>query len=226
MPEPYIIPPRKPAREIVYEYLKQAIIEKAILPQERIVESEYAEKFQISRTPVREALRMLEMDYLVEYIPSKGIVVRGLLSEEEIIEIFEIRKALEVAALKNVMNRITGDELAQLASLLNKGEEAYNKKDSVEFSKLAKLFNAKLLELSRMPKLVAMLDNLNVYLVMVRHTNVSSAERQGEVVKEHREILEAIKAKEAERLEKATVLHLENSKKTYLEGYRSKSNQV
>lgn len=225
MQEAYIIPQRKPAREIVYEYLKQAIIEKVILPQERIVETVYAEKFQISRTPVREALRMLEMDYLVEYIPSKGIVVRSLLSKEEIIEIFEIRKALEVAALKNMMNRIIDDELAQLSSLLSKGEVAYYEKDSVEFSKMANLFNAKLLGLSRMPKLITLLDQLNVYLAMVRHKNVTTAERQAEVLKEHRGILEAIKSKDAGRLEKVTILHLENSKKTYLKGYCSKSNK-
>jgi DNA-binding GntR family transcriptional regulator len=216
MKETFIIPPSKPTREIVYEYLKRAILEKQIQPEERIIEMEYAQRFQISRTPVREALRMLEKDNLVEHIPRKGIVVRGMLSEIEILEIFEIRKALECLAARNAIVHATEKDVKKLKKNVEESKKAYNNNDSVRFYDLSGSFNALFLGLSKMPQLISMLDQLKSSLALVKKSNISRMQRQKEILQEHHDILEALECRDIARMEEVICTHLENSKKAYL----------
>jgi DNA-binding GntR family transcriptional regulator len=207
--------PAKLTREIIYKHLKQEITNGSLMPNERIIEAEYAEMFQVSRTPVREALRMLEMDGLVKYIPKKGMIVRGLLSEDEIDEIFAIRKALEVAALDKLIQCITSKEIDYLSKMLLLGEQSLKNNDLKAYANYARLFNNALLEYARMPKLANMIKQMQNNLSIVRQCNVTNKSRQCEVIKEHRKILEAIKDKDIDKLKEATVLHIENSKRTF-----------
>ena len=85
----------RPIREIAYEVLKHAIITGEIPAGERIVETDYAERLHISRTPLREALRKLERDGLVEYVLRRGVVVRAF-TIADVEEIYTIRNALEM----------------------------------------------------------------------------------------------------------------------------------
>ena len=93
----------KPQRESIYEQLRQAILSGAIEPNERLVETPYAGLFHVSRTPIREAIRMLEQDELVIYEPRKGAVVRPQLSEKEMEEVYTIRAALQMLTLEEVI---------------------------------------------------------------------------------------------------------------------------
>ena len=85
----------RPIREIAYEVLKHAIITGEIPAGERIVETEYADRLHISRTPLREALRKLERDGLVEYVQRRGVIVRAF-TIADVEEIYTIRNALEM----------------------------------------------------------------------------------------------------------------------------------
>ena len=91
----------KPIREIAYETLKHAIITGQIPAGARIVETEYADKLHISRTPLREALRKLERDGLVEYVLRRGVVVRAF-TIADVEEIYTIRNALEMLTLPSM----------------------------------------------------------------------------------------------------------------------------
>lgn len=93
----------KPQRESICEQLRQAILSGAIEPNERLVETTYAGLFHVSRTPIREAIRMLEQDELVIYEPRKGAVVRPQLSEKEMEEVYTIRAALQMLTLEEVI---------------------------------------------------------------------------------------------------------------------------
>ena len=88
----------KPIREVAYETLKNAIVTGEIPAGSRIVETEYAERMHISRTPLREALRKLERDGLVEYVVRRGVVVRAF-TIADVEEIYTIRNALEMLPL-------------------------------------------------------------------------------------------------------------------------------
>lgn len=96
-------------REMVYEAIKKAIFEEELKHGDRLVEKELAERMRVSRTPVREAIRKLEMEGLVKHIPRKGVVVQGI-TLDDVIEIFAIREALEVAAVSFIIDNITDQE--------------------------------------------------------------------------------------------------------------------
>lgn len=94
----------KSIREQVYEELKSLIIDAEIQPGEKIIEVEYAAKFGVSRTPIREALRMLEYEGLVN-MSEKGGVTVNYISSQDIIEIYKIRIALEELVLSEILEK-------------------------------------------------------------------------------------------------------------------------
>ena len=108
----------RPIREIAYEVLKNAIVTGEIPAGERIVETDYAERLHISRTPLREALRKLERDGLVEYVLRRGVVVRAF-TIEDVDEIYTIRNALEMLTLPAIVERATPEDIASLRAKLH-----------------------------------------------------------------------------------------------------------
>ncbi|HAA47289.1 MAG TPA: hypothetical protein DCE03_02200, partial [Synergistaceae bacterium] len=113
-----------PVRMVVYETLREAIFRKELKPGDKLVENDLAEKLDVSRTPVREALRMLESEGLIERNPRKGLFVKGF-TAEDVMEIYSIRQALEALAIRICCQRITEDEVAELKDLYAKMVDAF-----------------------------------------------------------------------------------------------------
>ena len=86
-----------PLRDVVFNTIKDGILSGRLRPGERLLENQLAEELGVSRTPIREALRMLEIENLVDLIPRKGAQVREM-SEKDIKDVLEIRKVLEELA--------------------------------------------------------------------------------------------------------------------------------
>ena len=103
----------KPMRELVYEELKRLIIDGEIEAGERIVETDYAQKFQISRTPIREAIRMLELEGFIESQPKGGVIVKEI-GKEDIEEIYRIRIALEGIIIDEVIKKVTAKDIEKV----------------------------------------------------------------------------------------------------------------
>lgn len=103
----------RPIREIVFERLRKAIIDGNLEPGDRLVETFIAENMGVSRTPVREAFRQLEIEGLAENIPRKGTIVKGI-SKEDIIEIYQIREVLEGLAFRLTCSRISEEQIVEL----------------------------------------------------------------------------------------------------------------
>ena len=112
----------RPIREIAYEVLKHAIITGEIPAGERIVETDYAERLHISRTPLREALRKLERDGLVEYVLRRGVVVRAF-TIADVEEIYTIRNSLEMLTLPAIIEKATAEDLESLRTQLREMDE-------------------------------------------------------------------------------------------------------
>ena len=200
----------KPIREVVYESLRKTIISGVIPVGERIVEKEYAERLNISRTPVREALRRLELEELVEYLPRIGVVVKRI-SVEDVIEIYKIRHSLEVLAAVNAMDNITPEEIKEIEKLLDLTEQKNEEGKIEDVIELFGEFNAKIYEASRMKRLAGMISKLNEYLQRFRNISISEKDRREKALKEHREILAAIIEKNSEVIDKLIERHLEDS---------------
>ena len=121
----------KPLREIVFETLRDAIINQVLRPGERLMEIQLAEEMGVSRTPVREAIRKLELEGFVVMVPRRGVYVAGI-SMKDIHEVFEVRSALEALAASLAAERITEEELEEMERrLVEEAKETEDRKSVV-----------------------------------------------------------------------------------------------
>lgn len=213
----------KPIREIVYESLRKTIISGVIPVGERIVEKEYASRLNISRTPVREALRMLEMEELIESIPRVGVVVKRI-SPEDVVEIYKIRQQLEILATTTAMENITKEEINEIKDLLDLTEQKNNEGDVEEVIRLFGEFNKKIYKASGMKRLAGMIGRLNEYIQRFRNISISENERREKALREHREILRLIEEKNKPGLEKIIHDHLQVSIEVVMRDMKNKQN--
>jgi DNA-binding GntR family transcriptional regulator len=201
----------KPINEIVYEGLRTAIIKGIIPVGERIKETEYSERMNISRTPIREALKRIEDEGLVEYIPNVGVIVKKV-SKEDVEEIFKIRIALETLATKNAMEIMTEKEFEQMYQLLVKTEEANSRNEVDRVIDLFTDFNDMIYRFSRMPRLEHIVNRLRDYLKRFRDISLTSQARRKKALEEHWIIYNIMKEKNYDVLPLIISNHLDYAK--------------
>ena len=174
----------KPINEIVYEGLRTAIIKGIIPVGERIKETEYSERMNISRTPIREAIKRIEDEGLVEYIPNIGVIVKKV-SKEDVEEIFKIRIALETLATTSAMKIMTESEFEEMHQLLKKTEEANSRNEVKVVIDLFSEYNQMIYRFSRMPRLDHMVTRLRDYLARFRDISLTGEARRRKALDEH-----------------------------------------
>lgn len=205
-----IIRRSKSMREKVYDTLKSLIFEGKIAPGERIIETEYSKKFDISRTPLREAIRMLENEGLVETQAKGGVTVKKV-TKEEIVEIYKIRIALESLILEEVIKKAKEEDLEKVRQILLETKDAFNADDTATIFELFSKFNIALYEIANLPRVENLINNINSYLRRFRKLSISNSKRREVAYNDHLAIFQTIKNKD---LENATLLnrnHLEKS---------------
>ena len=143
----------KPLRDVVFEHLREAIIKGKLKPGERLMEMQLAEELGVSRTPVREAIRKLELEGLVIMIPRRGAYVADL-SIKDVAETFEIRLALEALAASLAAERITPEECEEMDRLLERIGESIRQNDVKQTAALDEEFHNLLYQASRNDRLV------------------------------------------------------------------------
>lgn len=205
-----IIEKNKSMREKVYDTLKQMIIDGVIKPGERIIETEYSNKFQISRTPIREAIRMLELEGLVESQTTGGVIVKTL-TREEISEIYKIRIALESLIIEEIIKKINNQDIKKLEKVLKNTKKAFEVKDIEKVFSLFTEFNQILYDIASLQKVTGMINNINLYLKRFRKLSIDNPSRKEEAFEDHVQILEAIKNKELSTAISINRMHLEKS---------------
>lgn len=205
----------KPIRDIIYDYLRHAILNGEIVAGERIVERDFAEKFGASRTPLREAIRKLEMEGLLEYIPRKGAIVKGL-DLTQIIEIYSIRQVLEVLAFKAAMLQLSTAEYKKLTSILDKLDLVDKKGDIEVVIKGLEEFDEIILNASKMPQLKEFIRTLQESIRRFRKLNVSDEMRRTEAISEHRAILQAMMNEDIHLMEQLVSQHVEHARQQLL----------
>ncbi|MFP5112073.1 GntR family transcriptional regulator [Bacillaceae bacterium C204] len=201
-------------REHAYNYLKEMILEGELKAGDRLIERELAGKLGISRTPIREALFRLESQGFVKTVPRKGVVVSNI-SEHEVIEVFTILASLEVLAVKLAAGRMDKEtqleldqKIEELMKLKDQAEENFNS----EHIQMNRLIN----KASKSPKLFEILSGLIDYIHMAANMGYETPGRRKESLKEHIDIMKALRDKEAEMAEYLMRIHIENSKKAYI----------
>ncbi len=202
----------EPMRELVYEELKRLIIEGEIEPGARIVETEYAEKFQISRTPIREAIRMLELEGFVESQSKGGVIVKTI-TKEDIEEIYRIRIALESIIIEEVIKKAGARDIRRLTRLMEDTEDLMAEyEDEKEVFELFSEFNNILYDIADLNRVREMITNIKLYLSSFRRIAIENEERREIAFKDHKAIVEAIKAGDTKRALELNKVHLERSR--------------
>ena len=205
----------QPLREVVCESLREAIRNGVLKPGERIMEIQLAEELGVSRTPVREAIRKLELEGYVVMMPRRGTYVASM-SIRDINEIFEIRTALESLSNGLAADHITDEELEHLQRLLVI-IGGYIKEGNIE--KIVETdieFHDMMYHAARNTRLVGIISNLRDQLTRFRTLSMSYPGRLEATIEEHRLIVEAIARGDRKAASKAAERHMENSEKTLL----------
>lgn len=201
----------KPINQIVYEGLRTAIIKGIIPVGERINEKEYSLRMNISRTPIREALRRIEEEGLVEYIPRYGTVVKKV-TKSDVEEIFKIRLVLEILAATNAMHVMTEEQFVEMESLLEKTAEINRSGDFKRVIGLSGEFNSMVFRFSQMPRLESILTKLKDYLTRFRDISLYDPERRIQALEEHVYIYQCMRGQNEELVGTVIKEHLERSR--------------
>lgn len=193
----------RPLRDIVGDQIRERIYDGTLEPGARLVERDLAARFEVSRLPVREALRTLANDGLVEHLPSRGVVVRRL-DRRQVEELFDIREALEVLAARQAAARTTPESADALASSATRAHDALSVGDREAAAVANARFHDDIIELSGNELLQSMLAPLLGRLHWL-FRQISDFE---EVAAEHDALLEAIKSGQPDRAAKAARRHV------------------
>ncbi len=201
---------RKPLREEVYNILRQAIADGRLEAGTRLVETEVAEQLGVSRTPVREAIRMLESEGLVGFIPRKGYVVCDF-SAEEVEEIFGIRQVLEGYAGRLATVRISTAQLEQLQEIYERSVQCLEQNSATLLCQLNTEFHDLVIASSQNRRLIELIDSLRHALLSYRLATLNDPSERQRAVAGHKAILEALWRKDPAAVEELIKKHVAQS---------------
>lgn len=198
---------RRPIRDVVYKHILAGILNGTYKPGDRLREETLADDLGVSSTPVREALRKLEVERFVDYYPRKGTVVSEIPSDE-VEELYKVRQLLEVLIIRRGAEKATAKDIAKLRKFLTE-EENFSEPDDIY--EIMVQFNRTLLELSHADNLIALTKRVRESLNRVFNRNYLDPERRRRAHEEHVRIVDALEAHDADLAEKLIVEHLHNS---------------
>lgn len=205
----------KPLREVIFNTIREAIIIGELKPGERLMEVQLAEKMGVSRTPVREAIRKLELEGLVEMLPRKGARVANL-SEKDIMDVLEVRSTLDGLASSLSALRITDDEIKELKHILAQFITCVEKNNLQGSIRKDVEFHDVIYRSSRNDKLIQISNNLREQVQRYRVIYMKDYSSSSELVKEHTEILDAISRRDPDAAMKVARLHIKKQEESII----------
>lgn len=211
-----------PLRDVVFNTLRDAILTGKLVPGERLMENQLAEKLGVSRTPVREALRMLELENLVELVPRKGAQVLDM-SEKDIVNILEVRSALEGLATSVACKKMSKEDLQQLKNMEVDFEKAVADNDVEHFVDIDEDFHDLIFAATENDKLINIFRNLRIQLYRYRMAQAKNNETSmSTIVAHHRSIIRAIENHDVEEGASIAQGHIKYQTESILRFVRNK----
>ncbi len=200
---------RRPLHNELAERLRHLIIEGDLAPGEKLSERDLCSRFAVSRTPLREALKVLSAEGLVRLVPHRGAAVAKL-TLADLEEAFPIMGALEAVAGELACRHITDTEIAEIGALHAEMVRAYEARDLSGYFALNQDIHEKIFAAARNPTLTQMQRGLAGRVRRARYMANMSAARWAQAVREHEEILAALSARDGGRLGMLLKGHLAN----------------
>ncbi len=188
-----------------------------IQPGDYLREQLVAEEFGISRTPVREALRKLEMEGLLVSEPRLGMRVR-VLDYTEVIEIYEVREVHERAVARIAAVKATDIELAELKHIQSKFEKAKN--NSGKMAALNQQFHFALLQMAKNRFLTKAVESMQRTMLVLGPSTLTDTKRANGAIKEHRALIQALEKRDADKAEAIMSTHLQNAQQSRIRQYQ------
>lgn len=194
----------------VYRYIRDGIIDGRYQSGDALVETKLAEELGVSRTPIREALKQLELEDLTESIPNRGVIVKGI-STEDIEDIYTIRYILEGLAANWAASRIQQPELDMLAELIELMELYTRRRDSVHLAKLDGEFHDIIYTAANSRTLKHILTSLHQNATFARQSSLTVPDRAPKSLQEHKEIYAALQEHDAARARSCMEKHVHSA---------------
>ncbi len=203
--------------EHVFERLEEDILTGVYKRGEPLTELSISERFNISRTPVRGAIHRLADEGLVKLYPNRGAVVTGI-SKDDIIDIYNIRMRLDGLAAAMAAEKMSEEDIEKLRESVELSEFYIKKHDTEHQKELDTAFHALIYTATGARMLSQILSELHKKTKLYRKLSLDTADRAEKSIAEHRQILEAIEARDAKAAEKLTQNHIQKALSGILKG--------
>ncbi|MDE6977322.1 MAG: GntR family transcriptional regulator [Lachnospiraceae bacterium] len=194
----------------VFHRLREDILSGKYKENEELREVAIGEELGVSRTPVREAFRQLELEGLIQIVPNKGAYVTGI-TAKDVKDIYMIRSSLEGMCARLATKNITREQLEELEENVYLASFHASKGHMEQMAELDNRFHHILYEACDSKMLENLLQDFHQYVIRIRKKTLSTKERGIASNEEHCRIMEAIKAGDSSEAERAATVHMENA---------------
>ena len=201
-----------PLRDVVFNTLRNAILTGELSPGERLMEIKLADKLGVSRTPIREAIRKLELEGLVVNTPRKGAEVANI-SAEDLRDVLEVRRSLEVLAISLACDKMTEETLELLHENIDAFKHSIDAKATSDIASVDVTFHDIIYKATGNNRLIQILNNISEQMYRYRFEYIKNKESWNRLVEEHMNIYEAIKNRDKDLAVKSILLHIDNQER-------------
>lgn len=208
-----------PLRDVVFNTLRKGILTGELKPGERLMEIHLANRLGVSRTPIREAIRKLELEGLVTMIPRRGAEVAQI-TEKSLKDVLEVRRSLDALCAELACQRITDGEREELRKACLEFEKATKTKDSTQIAKADVALHDIIVAATGNQRLVNLVNNLAEQMYRYRFEYIKDENQHKRLIDEHRRIYESILYKDSIAAAEAARLHIDNQEKSIIEQIR------
>lgn len=208
-----------PLRDVVFNTLRQAILTGELKPGERLMEIHLANRLGVSRTPIREAIRKLELEGLVTMIPRRGAEVAQI-TEKSMNDVLEVRRAMDALCVELACDRITPEELEQLKEACDAFEAAVKTRDVKKIAQADVALHDIILRATGNQRLIQLVNNLSEQMYRYRFEYIKDSSQHERLVEEHRVIYQSIVQKDKETASQAAKTHIDNQEKSIIRQIR------
>ena len=212
-----------PLRDVVFNTLRQAILKGELEPGERLMEIQLAERLGVSRTPIREAIRKLELEGLVLMIPRKGAEVAKI-SARSLRDVLEVRRALEELAIELACQRMSEEEVGNLQKTQEDFKKAIAEGDAMKIAETDEHYHDVIYEGTQNAKLIQMLNNLREQMYRYRLEYIKDEDKRKILVLEHEKILKTVRERKVAEAKEAVREHIDNQEITVARNITEKEN--
>jgi DNA-binding GntR family transcriptional regulator len=212
--------PRAALHEQVAQRVRQMLVEGHIAPGAKLKERELTEVLRVSRTPLREAIKMLAAEGLVELLPNRGAIAVAL-SDADVRNTFEVMAGLEALSGELAAERITDSELAEIKAMQFEMMAAYTRRDLSGYYRLNAMIHSAINAAAKNPVLTATYNQVNARLQALRFRSNQNGDKWKRAVKEHEKMIEALAARDSAAMRALLLAHMDNKRDVVLAQLRS-----